>query len=79
MARAVAWVAAAASIALAVVAAIVGAVDTQRTCVGLDDLCDGPHIADGVIAFGLAAALFAMAAALVVWLRRHDAARPDRP
>ncbi len=69
--RLAAWAAAAFSIGLGLVAVLVGALDTQRTCVlAFDQACDGPHWGDAVVAFGIAALLLAVGIAVVVRLRR---------
>ena len=69
--RALAWLAALCALCLGIVAALVGALDTRRVCVGiLDSMCDGPKRGEALVAFGLACALLTVGVALVVRLRR---------
>jgi len=65
------WTAAIVSIALGCVAALVGLLDTQRVCFGFDEMCDGPKWGDAVVAFAVAAVLFALAVDLVVRVRHR--------
>jgi hypothetical protein len=70
--RALAWSAALGALGLGCVAAIVGALDTRRVCVGiLEAMCDGPNWGDALVAFGLACALLIVGVVLVVRLRRR--------
>jgi hypothetical protein len=72
------WVAAVCSIGLGLVAAFVGAVDTQRTCaLVFDQACDGPHWGDAALAFGIAVVLLTAGIAVVVRLRRSAGVRVD--
>jgi hypothetical protein len=69
--RALAWSAALCAIGLGCLAALVGALDTRRVCVGiLDATCDGPNWGEALVAFGLACALLTVGVVLVVRLRR---------
>jgi hypothetical protein len=71
MRRTVAWTAGIASLAVGCLAAFVGLIDTQRVCFGFDEMCDGPNWGDALIAFVIAAVLFALGAGIVVRLRHH--------
>jgi hypothetical protein len=72
--RSLAWLAAACSIALGCVAAFVGALDTQQTCVLVfDEVCDGPDWGHAWVAFGIAALLLTVGIALILRLRRPTA------
>ena len=67
----IAWSAAICSLGLGFVAALVGALETRRICVGiLDSMCDGPNWGEALVAFGLACALLTVGVVLVVRLRR---------
>ena len=69
--RALAWSAALCALGLGCLAALVGALNTRRVCVGiLDAMCDGPNWGDALVAFGLACALLTVGVVLVVRLRR---------
>lgn len=70
--RALVWSAALCALGLGCVAAIVGALDTRRVCVGiLDAMCDGPNWGAALVAFGLACTLLTVGVLLVVRLRRR--------
>jgi hypothetical protein len=72
------WALAIGSIGLGCAAVLVGALDTQRTCVLMfDEACDGPHWGDALVAFGIAAVLLAAGVALIVRLRRPPGASVD--
>ena len=69
--RALAWASALCALVLGCVAALVGALDTRRVCVGiLEATCDGPNWGEALVAFGLACALLTVGVVLVVRLRR---------
>ena len=77
--RALAWSAALCALGLGCLAALVGALDTRRVCVGiLDSTCDGPNWGEALVAFGLACALLTVGVVLVVRLRRGAQGRPRR-
>ncbi len=78
-ARTLTWLGAIAAIGLGLLAALVGLIQTQRTCFGFEDLCDGPHWGDAAIAFGLAAILLTTGVVLVLQLRRRRSASSPRP
>jgi hypothetical protein len=81
-ARTLTWLAAIAAIGFGLVAALVGLIQTQRTCFGFDDFCDGPHWGDAAIAFALATLLLATGIGLVLQLhrrRRSTSTTPRRP
>jgi hypothetical protein len=59
------------ALGLGCLAALVGALDTRRVCVGiLEAMCDGPNWGEALVAFGLACALLTVGVVLVVRLRR---------
>jgi hypothetical protein len=65
--RALAWSAALGALGLGCVAALVGALDTRRVCVGvLEAMCDGPNWGEALVAFGLACVLLVVGIVLVV-------------
>ena len=67
----IAWSAALCALGLGFVAALVGALDTRRVCIGIiDSMCDGPNWGEALVAFGLACALLTVGVVLVVRLRR---------
>jgi hypothetical protein len=68
-----------AAIGFGLLAALVGLIQTQRTCFGFEDFCDGPHWGDAAIAFGLAAILLTTGVVLVLQLRRRRSASSPRP
>jgi hypothetical protein len=69
--RAIAWSAALSALGLGCVAALVGALDTRRVCVGIiEAMCDGPNWGEALVAFGLACTLLTIGVVLVVRLRR---------
>jgi hypothetical protein len=69
--RALAWLAALCAFGLGLVAALVGALDTRRVCVGiLDSMCDGPSWGDALVAFGVACAFLTVGVVLFARLRR---------
>jgi hypothetical protein len=69
--RALAWSAALCALGLGCVAALIGALDTRRVCVGIvDAMCDGPNWGEALVAFALAGALLTVGVVLVVRLRR---------
>jgi hypothetical protein len=69
--RALAWASALCALVLGCVAALVGALDTRRVCVGiLEATCDGPNWGEALVAFGLACTLLTVGVVLVVRLRR---------
>jgi hypothetical protein len=69
--RTLAWSAALCALGLGCLAALVGALDTRRVCVGiLEATCDGPNWGEALVAFGLACALLTVGVVLVVRLRR---------
>jgi hypothetical protein len=69
--RALAWSAAICALGLGCVAALVGALDTRRVCVGIvDAMCDGPNWGEALVAFGFACTLLTVGLVLVVRLRR---------
>jgi hypothetical protein len=69
--RALAWASALCALVLGCVAALVGALDTRRVCVGiLEAMCDGPNWGEALVALGLACALLTVGVVLVVRLRR---------
>jgi hypothetical protein len=69
--RALAWSAALGALGFGCVAALVGALDTRRACVGiLEAMCDGPNWGEAFVAFGLASVLLTVGVVLVVRLRR---------
>jgi hypothetical protein len=68
--RAIAWSAALCALGIGCVAALVGALDTRRVCVGIiEAMCDGPNWG-ALVAFGLACTLLTIGVVLVVRLRR---------
>jgi len=70
--RAIAWSAALCALGLGGVAALVGALDTRRVCVGvIEAMCDGPNWGEALVAFGLACTLLTIGVVLVVRLRRE--------
>jgi hypothetical protein len=67
----IAWSVALCALGLGFVAALVGALDTRRVCIGIiDSMCDGPNWGEALFAFGLACALLTVGVVLVVRLRR---------
>ena len=69
--RALAWSAALCALGLGCAAALVGALDTRRVCVGiLEAMCDGPNWGEALESFGLACVLLIVGVVLVVRLRR---------
>jgi len=69
--RAIAWSAALCALGIGCVAALVGALDTRRVCVGIiEAMCDGPNWGEALVAFGLACASLIVGVVLVVRLRR---------
>ena len=69
--RAFAWSAALCALGLGCLAALVGALDTRRVCVGIvESICDGPNWGEALVAFGLACTLLTIGVVLVVRLRR---------
>ena len=69
--RGLAWSAALGALGLGCVAALVGALDTRRVCVGiLEEMCDGPNWGAALVAFGLACILLTVGVILVVRLQR---------
>jgi hypothetical protein len=79
-ARTLTWVVAIAAIGFGLLAALVGAIQTQRTCFGFDDFCDGPHVGNAALAFGSSIVLVTIGVVLVVQLRRRrPAAVPPPP
>ena len=69
--RDIAWSAALCALGLGCVAALVGALDTRRVCVGIiEAMCDGSNWGEALVAFGLACTLLTIGVVLVVRLRR---------
>jgi hypothetical protein len=69
--RAIAWSATLCALCLGCVAALVGALDTRRVCVGIiEAMCDGPNWGEALVAFGLACTLLTTGVLLIVRLRR---------
>ena len=80
--RALGWAGGICSLALGCLAALVGALDTQRVCpLAFDQICTGPRWSDAIVAFVLAAALFGLGVIVIAWARRADRltrdARPE--
>ena len=60
------------ALVLGCVAALVGALDTRRVCIGIfEAMCDGPNWGEALVAFGLACTLLPVGVVLVVRLRRR--------
>jgi hypothetical protein len=69
--RALAWLAALCALGLGCIAALIGALDTRRVCVGIiEAMCDGPNWGEAFVALGLACVLLTVGVVLVVRLRR---------